>query len=183
MRRTASIVLMCAWGSFAFIGALRLLAEGGIFPESLQLQLEALLDVLVLGERIDVDSTSAVSFAGLLFGVVALIGASVRDLASEGASVAERGERLAAVSLTALFAFWAAAAMAGSPAADLFGSGSALCFAFAATLGALVFDHAIYADETESDEAFDYVMRKIELAQKAAQREEAQRRDQNEDRG
>ena len=161
MRRTASIVLMCAWGSFAFIGALRLLAEGGIFPESLQLQLEALLDVLVLGERIDVDSTSAVSFAGLLFGVVALIGASVRDLASEGASVAERGERLA----------------------DLFGSGSALCFAFAATLGALVFDHAIYADETESDEAFDYVMRKIELAQKAAQREEAQRRDQNEDRG
>ena len=162
MRRTASIVLMCAWGSFAFIGALRLLAEGGIFPESLQLQLEALLDVLVLGERIDVDSTSAVSFAGLLFGVVALIGASVRDLASEGASVAERGERLAA---------------------DLFGSGSALCFAFAATLGALVFDHAIYADETESDEAFDYVMRKIELAQKAAQREEAQRRDQNEDRG
>ena len=52
-----------------------------------------------------------------------------------------------------------------------------------ATLGALVFDHAIYADETESDEAFDYVMRKIELAQKAVQREEAQRRDQNEDRG
>ncbi|RFC66408.1 hypothetical protein DYI37_02905 [Fulvimarina endophytica] len=164
MPRTASTVCLCAWTTFLIVGAFRLLAEAQLFG-ALQDRMNGILELVRQGDALGVSASSAEVYAVLLIALaIVLMGAVIR-LNSQFRSASIAGERAAMGALAALFAFWLSATVAGSEVAPLFGSGTAFCFALAATFGALLFDHAMTADESESDEAFAQVMAELERAQ------------------
>ncbi|EAU40513.1 hypothetical protein FP2506_04771 [Fulvimarina pelagi HTCC2506] len=162
MLRTASTVCLSAWTAFLSLGVVRLLVEAEFFPTGIQLRLDELVAILRQGETLGVGTTEAVPFAALLLAVGIVLGSSIFRLNSFDPRIAASGERAAVAGLTAVFAFWLSATIAGAPVAALFGSGTGVCFALAFTIGALLFDHLMQADESESDEAFEAILRRVE---------------------
>ncbi|MDY8109777.1 hypothetical protein U0C82_11565 [Fulvimarina sp. 2208YS6-2-32] len=162
MLRTASTVCLAAWTAFLAIGAMRLLIEAGALPAGLQTLGDELMLMARQGGPVGIDASAVLAFSGLLVAIAIVLGASIVRLNSWHRPIAATGEQTAMAGLAAIFAFWLSAEIAGSPIATLFGSGSGVCLALAVTLGALVFDHMMHADESESDEAFEAVMRRIE---------------------
>ncbi|MER0238107.1 hypothetical protein [Fulvimarina sp. MAC8] len=162
MLRTASTVCLSAWTAFLALGTTRLLIEAQVFPAGVQPALEELLGMIRQGEALGVGVSGAEPFAALLVAIGVVFGISILRLNSCDRHLAASGEQVAVAGLVAIFAFWLSATLAGSPVAELFGSGTGVCLALAFTLGALLFDHMMQADESESDEAFEAILRQIE---------------------
>ncbi|MEN3791303.1 hypothetical protein [Fulvimarina sp. MAC3] len=162
MLRTASTVCLSAWTAFLSLGAARLLIEAQVFPAAMQPRLDDLLAMMRQGDALGVSAVGAEPFAALLIAIGVVFGVSIFRLNSHDRDEAGSGEQAAGAGLAAIFAFWLSAIVAGSPVAGLFGSGAGVCLALAFTLGALLFDHMMQADESESDQAFEAIMRQIE---------------------
>lgn len=162
MLRTASTVCLSAWAAFLSLGSARLLIEAQVFPASLQPRLDEWLGMIRQGEALGMNGSGAEAYAALLAAIAVVLGISILRLNSFDRHVASGGEQAAVAGLAGLFAFWLSATFAGSPVAALFGSGTGVCVALAFTLGALLFDHLMQADESESDQAFEAIMRQLE---------------------
>ncbi|MEX6507903.1 hypothetical protein [Jiella sp. M17.18] len=168
MNRLATTVALGIWAGFCGFGSLRLLHEGGLTTELLGQGAGHLLDRLQM-PAIGLDRPQAIAFAAILAALAIALGQAIVKIQAQPPGRARAGEPYAAAALSALFAFFAAASLAGSPIAAFFGDGASFTLWIAVSFGALLFDHLMSDEDDPEDEAsFRAVLRAIREAEEDA---------------
>ena len=184
-QRVASLFALSGWAGFSGFSALRCVHEAGLSElllGSFGANLLARADVMPL----DVPQQQLLGLSAILLALAVAFAASIAGVVTLLKSDDRFAETLAAASLAALFGFYAALALSGSPAIALFGAGPLATLFIALGFAALLFDHLIAEqDDTEGDAAFEAVMLHLEEAKRAAiaKRERGDRRETEDDRG
>ena len=176
MSRWATMLGLGSVAGFCGASALRLAAQAGLL-DGLPAILVAVepfdraVTAMPINESIAFSALFAAVGIGAFSAIAAIAGGGV--LAGVNSSVGlRRGETLAAATLTGLVAFYAAAALIGSPVATLFGAGPGFLFAMALCFAALLFDRMVEVeDDDASDDAFETVLEIIRAAEREALRE------------
>ncbi|MBO0663750.1 hypothetical protein LQ948_14020 [Jiella sp. MQZ9-1] len=165
--RIASLLALSAWAGFCGVSATRCLHEAG-------------LSAWVFGSTIDglLDRAEWISLGvshGTLLGLAAMLAAMAIGCVYAALAVGHlvtapdrNAEPFAGAVFAALFGFYAALGLSGSPAFALFGAGPLATLFIALGLAALLFDHLIADTGDEDDIAFDRIMRHIEDANRSA---------------
>ncbi|MEF2551390.1 hypothetical protein VQ042_08440 [Aurantimonas sp. A2-1-M11] len=165
----ATTLALSAWTGFAGLCSLRLLAHSGwLDPLAASPAVHGLLQELALAPEFFLPGQATLVFAALFAALATGLVMAISGLASPSFLAIRRAEPLAAAVLVALFAFYAAAAIAGSPLATLFGEGPGFLVSLALTFGALLFDRLVEVDNAADDAAFESVLRSIHMAEREA---------------
>jgi len=169
MRRMATTLALSAWIGFAAVSSLRLMAHSGwLDPLTAGTAAAPLLQDFAIAADLYLPAHAILVFAGLFVVLATGLGMAIAGLSSPSVLAIRRAEPLAAAVLVALFAFYAAASIAGSPLATLFGEGPGFLVALALTFGALLFDRLVEVDDAADDAAFESVLRSIHAAEREA---------------
>jgi len=182
MSRMATTLALSIWAGVCAFGSLRLLHESGLTAQLAGPEIDALLHAMGLAP-FGLQRPDAIAFSAILAAFAIGFGTVIARLGVDAHMNGHHDEPLAAAVLTALFAFFAAASLAGSPVAGLFGDGPGFTLWLAVSFGALLFDHLMAAEEDPEDEAtFRAILRSIHEAERdaVARRETPIRRDDGE---
>lgn len=167
-QRIASVFALSGWAGFCAVSAVRCAHEAGLSEVlfgSFGADLLAGAQFPVLG----VPQQDLVGLAAVLLALAIAFAVSIAGVL-QLVSVQERiAEPFAAATFSALFGFYAALALSGSPAAAMFGEGPLVTLFIALGFVALLFDHIIAdREDPEGDATFEAVMAHLEEAKRAA---------------
>lgn len=182
--RIASIFALSGWAGFCGLAALRCAYEAGL-AELLFGSFVAGLIARAQLEPLGVPEGELIGLAAILLALTVAFGAATAGIIRLAKAHDRFCEPFAAASFSALFGFYAALALSGSPAVALFGDGPLVTLFIALGLAALLFDHVIADHEDEEgDAAFHTIMAQLEEAKRAAiaDRERGERQNADEDR-
>ncbi|TFF27494.1 hypothetical protein E3C22_03275 [Jiella endophytica] len=181
--RVASLLALSGWAGFCGVSALRCVHEAGLSELLFGSFGTGVLDTAEFSP-LGVDSRQLLGLAAILAALAVAFSLSIAGVIA----LMKRPERLvepfAAATFSALFGFYAALALSGSPAVELFGKGPLVTLFIALGFAGLLFDHLIADQEdAEGDETFQAVMAHLEEAKRAAiaERESGKRRDGDEE--
>lgn len=163
MNRLATTVVLGGWLGFCLTGAGSLAIEATGEAASASAVLDGLGGGIVALPLFPALGTLEASVFAMVMALFAIgIGLALLSLHAPAQRRHAEGERLAAAVLAGLAAFYAAAAMAGSGVATLFGEGPSFLFTLALGFAALLFDHLVAVeDDREDDAAFEAALASI----------------------
>ncbi|NDW06314.1 hypothetical protein [Jiella pacifica] len=182
--RIASIFALSGWAGFCGLAAVRCVHEA----ELTELFFGSFVTGLIGEARLEplgVAHQELLGLAAILVALTVAFAVATAGIIRLGKAHERFSEPFAAAAFSALFGFYAALALSGSPAIALFGQGPLVTLFIALGFAALLFDHLIADQEDEEgDEAFHTIMTQLEEAKRAAiaDRRRGEGRDADEDR-
>ena len=182
--RIASIFALSGWAGFCGLAAVRCVHEAGLADVLFGSFVAGLIGEAKLAP-LDVSHQELVGLAAILVALAVAFAVATAGIIRLAKAHERFSEPFAAASFSALFGFYAALALSGSPAIALFGQGPLVTLFIALGFAALLFDHLIADQEDEEGDAtFHAVMTQLEEAKRAAiaDRRRGEGRDADEDR-
>ncbi len=182
--RIASIFALSGWAGFCGLAAVRCVYEAGLADLFFGSFLAGLLGEAGL-EPLAVSQQELLALAAILLALTVAFGVATAGIIRLAKAQDRFSEPFAAAAFSALFGFYAALALSGSPAIALFGEGPVVTMVIALGFAALLFDHVVAdREDEEGDATFRAVMTQLEEAKRAAiaEREREERYHGDEDR-
>ncbi|MCE7028238.1 hypothetical protein [Jiella avicenniae] len=166
--RIASIFALSGWAGFCGVAAVRCTYEAGISELVFGSFLTGLIGEAAFAP-LGAPRQELLGLAAILVALTVAFAVATAGIIHLAKAHDRFSEPFAAAAFSALFGFYAALALSGSPAIALFGNGPLVTVFIALGLAALLFDHVIADQEDdEGDAAFDAIMTQLEEAKRAA---------------
>lgn len=175
MSRLATMLGLGSVAGFCGASALRLAAQAGLLDDvpaivAAVTPFDLTVTEMPGNEAVAFSAVFAAVGIGALSAIAAIAGGGPQVPVNSSATL-RRGETIAAATLTGLIAFYATAAMVGSPVAALFGAGPGFLFAMALCFAGLLFDRMVEVEDHDaSDAAFEAALEAIREAEREALR-------------